>query len=173
MRIWKRITNNKKNIYAKSWKIRENYLMVLEKNMFIKWKSEHNRRTKIRKFFNMINRKIKGKFFSFLCKTTKNQIFHEVLRLKSIKSLINSYQKSLKSSSFHMWSKFSQSQKILSLQSTKALYENKITELLKQMLLQRQEFIKEREHNSEREDQIKSLLNDHATKLYKDLCANS
>lgn len=142
---WKKMIQDKKKIYANVWKGREIFIARMEKKFFSLWKTKHLRLKKIKKLINSLNTKTKLLYFN----------------------------KQKKSAVFKAWSRLGVCDKINKLVNEKKLYQDKIQELMKQLLYQSQELAKERQLSYDREMKMKSLLNDHASRLYEELCRTS
>ena len=109
-------------------------------------------------------------YFCLFITSAKQHIFHNTFKQNHLKKLLKISKTTTKRLFLIAWYKRSKDIKIQKFFKKQEFYEQKIKDLMKQLIIQNQELAKEKQTSLEREIRMKSLLSDHANRLYEDLC---
>lgn len=170
--VWKGLKAKKEKIYIGISKVQEKTLEKVQKTLFGAWKLAFSRIKKLKKLQKIAEKILLKKSFFSIYKTTQKSKFTQKLQLEKLEFLTKPNQKYLKSKFFLSWRLFQSCESNSKLQKVQQNYEEKLTQLMKQLLLQSQELAKERQQSLDRDLEMKDLLNTHATQLYSHLCTN-
>ena len=167
IRGWRKVVEKRKRLYACSWKVQEKGVGGIERQYFREWKAKFGRVRKLKNVFRHLKTKLLKNSLDRIANYSNQRCFCYKLSFQKLQALISSRMKLVKSKIFHRWSVSITREACKSL---KLEYESTIHKLMKQILTQSQDLARERQVNSERELQMKSLLTEHAQQLYSNLC---
>lgn len=172
---WKKYLKFVKQTYAGTYTIQEKQCTRIERCMLGMWRKRYLRVKKIKAFLNARNTKILKKNYEVLKNLAKSRGIYK----KYLKFFIKTQEKSLKNQGFNIWYRliqrkksFIQQKQVKEANESCILYEEKVKNLEKQLLILSQDLAAERALGLSRDSELKYLLKLHADELYKSLCEN-
>ncbi|OMJ72640.1 hypothetical protein SteCoe_28865 [Stentor coeruleus] len=165
VRGWRKFVQKRNKILTNCYVLSEKVLGKLEKRVFGMWRRVLNKKKLLKKVFRIkTNHDLKKAWRKYIKSTERKSKI-----LKTLQFLLSKKGKTMKKSCVSIWRSSIFIKKNQETKFKADFFEEKIRELMKQIVIQSQELAREKQESNDRETKMKNMLNAHADKLYQEL----
>lgn len=165
VRNWRKFIQKRNKMLTNCYVMSEKVLGKLEKRVFSMWRKVFTKKKLMKKLFRAkLHNTLKQIWKKYVKSTVKKSKI-----LKTLQLLSNKKAKNTKKSCVSIWQRRVFRIKSQEIKTKADFFEEKIRELMKQIINQSQELARERQESNDREIKLKNMLNAHVNRLYEEL----